>query len=382
VTDLRDILDMHVKNGSLPGAVGLVARGDQIEYAAVGSAAIDGAPMTRESIFRIASVTKPITAAAVMVLVDDGLIGLDDPVDRWLPELANPAVVRTPASPVDDVVPARRPITVIDLLRSTAGYGFASDFSLPAVQRLFSVQKDGREPQSFPAPDVWMSELAQIPLLYQPGEAWLYDTCSALQGVLIARASSRSLPDFLAERIFEPLGMADSGFTVPDSGADRFTSYYRTGPTGGLELADGADGQWRTPPAFPLGSGGLVATADDWLAFGRMLLAGGTTAGGRRLLSRDAVRLMTTDHTTGGQREIGQLFLEGQGWGFGGSVDIDAVDPWNVPGRYGWVGGTGTSAHIVPATGVVAILLTQVAADSPTAPDWMQDFWRYAAGVK
>jgi CubicO group peptidase (beta-lactamase class C family) len=392
VTDLRDILDIHVKNGSVPGAVGLVARGDQIEYAAVGSAAIDGVPMTRDSIFRIASLTKPITAAAVMMMVDDGLIGLDDPVDRWLPELAKPAVVRTPASPVDDVVPARRPITVIDLLSSTAGYGFASDFSLPAVQRLFSVQKDGREPQSFPAPDVWLGELAQIPLLYQPGEAWLYDTCSALQGVLIARASGRSLPDFLAERIFEPLGMADSGFTVPDTAVDRFTSYYRTGPAGGLELADGPDGQWRTAPAFPLGSGGLVATAGDWLAFGRMLLAGGTTAGrttaggttngGRRLLSRDAVRLMTTDHTTRDQREIGQLFLEGQGWGFGGSVDIDAIDPWNVPGRYGWVGGTGTSAHIVPATGAVAILLTQVAADSPTAPDWMQDFWRYAAGPK
>ena len=160
----------------------------------------------------------------------------------------------------------------------------------------------------------------------------------------------------------------------------RFTSYYRTSPGGGLELADGPDGQWSSPPPFPLGNGGLASTADDWLAFGRMLLAGGVSASGRRLLSADSVRLMTTDHTTPAQREIGALFLE-EGWGFGGSVNIAAIDPWNVPGRYGWVGGTGTSAHITPSTGTVAIVLTQVAADSPVPPDWMRDFWRYAAGA-
>jgi CubicO group peptidase (beta-lactamase class C family) len=128
----------------------------------------------------------------------------------------------------------------------------------------------------------------------------------------------------------------------------RFTSSYRVDPAGGLELADGPDGQWSTPPAFPLGNGGLAGTADDWLAFGRMLLAGGTNADGRRLLTGDSVRLMTTDHTTSRQR-----------------------------GRYGWVGGTGTSAHVNPSAGTVAILLTQVAADSPVAPGWMREFWRY-----
>ena len=241
------------------------------------------------------------------------------------------------------------------------------------------MQKDGREPRSFPAPDVWMAELSRVPLLYQPGEAWLYDTCSTLQGVLIARASGQSLPEFLAERVFAPLGMVDTGFEVTAARRDRFTSYYRTGPAGGLQLADGPGGQWATRPAFPLGNGGLAGTADDWLAFGRMLLAEGTAAGGRRLLTADSVRLMTTDHTDQAQREIGKLFLEGQGWGFGGSVDIAAIDPWNVPGRYGWVGGTGTSAHVTPSAGTVAILLTQVAADSPIPPKWMRDFWRYAA---
>ncbi|HEX9338206.1 MAG TPA: serine hydrolase domain-containing protein, partial [Pseudonocardiaceae bacterium] len=275
-------------------------------------------------------------------------------------------------------VPAARPITVFDLLSSQAGYGFPSDFSLPAVQRLSQVQKDGREPRSFPAPDVWMAALSEVPLLYQPGEAWLYDTCSTLQGVLVARVSGRSLPEFLAERVFEPLGMVDSGFDVPADKRGRFTSYYRRGPAG-LELADGPNGQWSTPPAFPLGNGGLVGTVDDWLAFGRMLLAEGVGADGRRLLSADSVRLMTTDHTTPAQREISTLFLDGQGWGFGGSVDIATIEPWNVLGRYGWVGGTGTSAYITPATGTVAILFTQVGVDSPVPIEWILDFWRYAA---
>jgi CubicO group peptidase (beta-lactamase class C family) len=380
VGKLRDTLKAYVDDGVLPGAVGLVVRGGEEELAAVGAMAAGGAPMARDSIFRFASLTKPITAAAVMMLVDDGRMGLDDRVDRWLPELASPMVVRTPASPVDDLVPARRPITVLDLLTSTAGFGFPSDFSLPAVQALFGVQKDGREIRSFPAPDVWMAELAKVPLLYQPGEGWLYDTCSTVQGVLITRVSGQPLPAFLAERMFAPLGMADAAFEVPAAKRDRFTSYYKAGPGGGLELADGPDGQWSSEPVFPLGNGGLAGTVDDWLAFARMLLAGGTGPGGRRLLSPESVRLMTTDHTTPAQREIGALFLEGQGWGFGGSVDIAVTDPWNVPGRYGWTGGTGTTAHIVPSAGTVAILLAQVSADSPVAPQWMRDFWQYAAG--
>jgi CubicO group peptidase (beta-lactamase class C family) len=381
MADLHHLLDAYVGDGTLPGAVGLVARGDHTEAAVAGSVATDGAPMGRDSIFRFASITKPITAAAVMMLVEDGQLRLDAPVAPWLPELAEPKVVRTPASAVDDVVPAARPITVFDLLSSQAGYGFASDFSLPAIQQLFSVQKDGRVPSSFPPPDVWLAELAQIPLLYQPGQAWLYDTCSTLQGVLVARVAGQSLPDFLAERVFGPLGMADTGFDVPVAKRDRFTSYYQTDAAGQLVLADGPDGEWSIPPALPLGNGGLAGTADDWLAFGRMLLAGGTAADGKRLLTADSIALMTTDHTTPRQRELGQLFLEGQGWGFGGSVDVAPIDPWNVPGRYGWVGGTGTSAHITPSTGTIAILLTQVAADSPVPPQWMRDFWHYATSV-
>ena len=379
-TSLRDLLEAHVSEGAVPGAVALLARGEQVEVQAVGAAAVGGAaPMARDSIFRIASLTKPITAAAVMVLVEDGRIALEDPVERWLPELASPVVVRTPASPVDDVVPARRAITVLDLLTSRAGYGFPSDFSLPAVEQLFTVHSDGREEQLRPAPDEWIARLSRIPLLYQPGEAWLYDICSDLQGVLIARVSEQPLPDFLGERLLEPLGMVDTGFDVPAAKRDRFTSAYRPDPAGGLELADAPDGQWSRLPAFPEGSGGLAGTVDDWYRFARMLLGGGTLDG-CRVLSPESVQQMTSNHLTKAQGETGALFLEGQGWGFGGSVDVEAIDPWNVPGRYGWVGGTGTTGHIVPSTGTVAILLTQVELTSAISPAIMRDFWRHAAG--
>jgi len=382
MSNLRDVLQTYVSDGSVPGAVGLVARGGQVEVAAAGAADVDGTrPMARDSIFRIASITKPIIAAAAMMLAEDGRMGLDDPVGRWLPELASPVVVRTPASPVGDVVPAVRPITVADLLTFRAGYGFPSDFSLPAVGLLFSELKQGPpQPQAIAPPDEWMATLSRIPLLYQPGEAWLYNTCSDILGVLIARVCGRPLPEFLAERLFGPLGMADTGFEVPAAKLDRFTGYYQMGPAGVLELIDGPDGQWSSPPPFPSGGGGLVSTADDWYRFAQMLLGGGS-AGGRQLLSAASVRQMTTDYLTPAQRDASRLFLEGQGWGFGGSVDVEVIDPWNVPGRYGWVGGTGTAAHVTASTGTVTILLTQVQMAGPTAPALMRDFWQYAASA-
>jgi CubicO group peptidase (beta-lactamase class C family) len=380
MSSLRDTLQTSVRNGLVPGAVALVARGDRVEVQAAGYADVDGTcPMARDSIFRIASITKPITAAAMMMLVEDGQIALEDPVRHWLPELASPAVVRTPASPVDDVVPVLRPITVADLLTFRAGYGFPSDFSLPAVGLLVSELKQGPpQPQLVAAPDEWMAALSRIPLLHQPGQAWLYNTCSDILGVLIARVAGRSLPEFLAERLFEPLGMADTGFEVPADKLDRFTSYYRADPAGSLELVDAPAGQWSSRPAFPSAAGGLVSTASDWFRFATMLLAGGN-AGGRRLLSEASVRQMTSDQLTRSQREASRLFLEGQGWGFGGSVDVETIDPWNVPGRYGWVGGTGTAAHITASTGTVTILLSQLETAGPTPPALMRDFWRHAA---
>ncbi|GHJ35915.1 serine hydrolase [Streptomyces sp. TS71-3] len=386
MADLDDILAAHVGDGSgdggtVPGAVVLVARGDQVDARAAGRAdTAGGPPVARDSIFRIASVTKPVAAAAVMMLVEDGRIALDDPIGTWLPELAAPSVVRTPGSPIDDTVPAERSITVRDLLEFRAGWGFPTDFTLPVLAPLFGVLQQGApRPQLAPETDTWIRELARVPMIHQPGEAWLYNTCSDIQGVLIARASGQGLPEFLQERIFEPLGMVDTGFAVPTGKLDRFTSLYRAPEGGGLERVDAPDGQWSSLPPFPSGAGGLVSTADDLLAFGRMLLSGGS-AGDRRLLSAESVREMITNRLPSEQREVSALFLEGQGWGYGGAVDVARVHPWSVPGRYGWVGGTGTSAHIIPATGTVAVLLTQVEMRGPTSPAVMRDFWRYAAG--
>ena len=352
MTALQDLLDTTVASGAVPGAAALVARGEDIEIVAAGEVEPD-------SIVRLASTTKPITAAAVMLLVDEGLVALDYPIAQWLPELASPRVVRTPQSAIDDVVPVARPITVEDVLSFRAGWGFPDDFSLPAVAELFEkLPLFGTQE----APDEWLATLARVPMLRQPGEAWLYNTCSDIQGVLIARVSGRPLPEFLAERIFEPLGMGDTGFHVPGDKLDRLPPYH------GPDLALIEDGLWTEAPIFPSGSGGLVSTLADWHRFGRMLLADG--AG---LLSPQSVRLMTTDHLTQEQREASMLFLEGAGWGFGGSVASD--------GRYGWIGGTGTTAHVAPSTGTIGILLTQLQMTGPTSTQLMREFWHYAFGA-
>ncbi|MFD6980460.1 serine hydrolase domain-containing protein [Streptomyces sp. NPDC059956] len=379
MTGLTEVLQPYVDDKTLPGAVALVDRGDGEgpEVAAVGSADTGGeAPMVRDSIFRIASLTKPVTAAAVMMLVEDGRFALTDAVAPWLPEIAAPMVVRTPASPVDDVVPAKRPVTVADLMTFRAGWGFPSDFSLPAVAPLFGELRQGPpRPQEVAGPDEWMAALGRIPMLHQPGDAWLYNTCSDVLGVLIARVAGCSLPEFLAERIFEPLDMPDTGFSVPAGQSGRFTHSYRPGADGGLDLVDAPDGQWSAVPAVPSGAGGLVSTADDYHRFARMLLDGGGP-----LLSADSVRRMTTDWLTPAQRAGAEMFLDGQGWGFGGSVDVTPAGPWNVPGRYGWIGGTGTTAHIVPSTGAVTILLTQRELTGPSPmPETMRAVWAYAA---
>ena len=349
MTNVHDLLDSAVADGVVPGAAALVARGGEVEVASAGD-------LEPNSIVRIASITKPITAAAVMLLVDDGLVALDDPIARWLPELASPKVVRTPESPLDDVLPAARPITVEDLLTFRAGWGFPSDFSLPAVVELFE-----RLPVFGPreTPDEWVVTLADVPMLRQPGEAWLYNTCSDIQGVLVARVSGQSLPEFLGERVLGPLGMVDTGFHVTSA------KLYRLGPYHGPDLSPAGERLWHEPPIFPSGSGGLLSTLADWRRFGEMLLADG--AG---LLSPESVRLMTTDHLTQAQREASTLFLEGAGWGFGGSVEGD--------GRYGWIGGTGTTAHVAPSTGTVAVLFTQVPLTGPTPTALMRRFWQLA----
>ena len=367
---LRPLVDSH----EVPGLVAAVGRGDEIEAVVLGDQSVDGSPMAEDSLFRIASITKSMMAALALTFVAEGTVRLDEPVDDLLPELASPLVVRSLTGPVDEAVPAARAITVRHLLTSTNGHGFPSDFSAPVVQLLFDRLHQGPpQPQRVPPPDEWMAILGDIPLLHQPGEAFTYNTAFDILGVLVARAGGRPLPDLMATRILEPLGMTETSFAFPAGTHDRRTGYYRHGVNGLVEI-DGPDGQWSTLPHFPSGAGGLVSTLADVLAFQRMLLTGGGD-----LLPAALVTAMITDQLTPMIRGTDTVFLDGQSWGFGGAVDIERRNSWNVPGRYGWIGGTGTSAYVVPSDDSVAILLTQVELAGPTGSTVIEGFWAAAA---
>jgi CubicO group peptidase (beta-lactamase class C family) len=370
-------LNAHVESGEVAGLVAIVGRGTDVEVTVLGNQAVGGAPMRDDSLFRIASAGKPITAAAVLTLVADSFLRLHDPIGDYLPELASPRVLRQLSGPLDDTVPAVRPITVDDLLRSTNGHGFPSDFSAPVVARLFDELHQGPpQPQLVAPPDEWMATLATVPLLHQPGDGFTYNTAFDILGVLVARVSGRPFAEYLRARVLEPLGMHDTSFSYPPESINRVTTSYRRGDDGGLQVADQPDGQWANEPAFPSGAGGLMSTAADLLAFQRMLLAGGGD-----LLPHELVTAMMTDHLTAAIRATDTVFLDGQTWGYGGSVDIAIHNPWNVLGRYGWVGGTGTSAYVVPSDGSVAILLTQTELGGPTGAPVLESFWTAAATI-
>lgn len=383
MSPLADALAARVNAGDVPGLVAVVGRpghrvddpADDLETVVLGRQLVDGPDMRADSLFRIASAGKPITAAAVLALVADQQVALTDPVAEVLPELAAPMVLREPAGPLDDVVPASRPITVADLLRSTSGHGLPSDSSSPIAATLVERLHQGqpRPAEGIPANE-WMARLGELPLIHQPGEGFTYNTSYDVLGVLVERVAGRPFADVVAERILRPLGMTDTGFVVPQSAADRTTGLYRRDEHGDLRLVDGPDGQWTTAPVFASGAGGYVSTAPDLVAFLRMLLAGGGD-----VLPHHLVAAMTTDQLTAEVRATSPSFLGAQSWGFGGGVDIAVTDPWTVPGRFGWVGGTGTSAYVVPSDGSVAVLLTQVEISGPTEVGLLETFWTAAA---
>src|SRR6266581_2176434 len=310
---MHDVMAGYVERGEMPGLVTLVSRRGEVHVDAIGMKAIEGLdPMRRDTIFRISSMTKPITAAATMILVEECKVRLDESVDALLPELAERKVLKRLDGPLDDIVPANRPITVRDLLTFRMGFGqmMAPPDAYPILKAANELQigMGPPSPSSMPVPDEWMRRLGSLPLMHQPGERWMYNTGSDVLGVLIARASGQELPTFLRERIFEPLGMKDTGFSVPEAALDRLATSYWTDPASGkLTVYDKpGGGQWSRPPAFPSGAGGLVSTIDDYLAFGQMMLSQGKL-GGERILSRLSVETMTTDQLTPEQKAASSL---------------------------------------------------------------------------
>jgi len=361
IAEIGATLRRAVDRGAVAGAVALVAQGDVVQVEAAGVQDLSTAvPMRRDTIVRIASMTKPVTAAAAMMLVEDGRIALDDPVERWLPELADRRVLRSMESAVDDTVPARRPITLEDLLTLRLGLGavMAPPGTYP-VQAL--VTELGLAPSAehvpFP-PDEYMARIGRLPLMHQPGERWVYHTGADILAVLIARVAGMSLGDFLHLRIFAPLGMRDTGFSVPDAAIDRLATAYRRDETGALHVVDPArGGAYASPPVF---ESELVSTADDYLAFARMLLVGENRSG-RFLLTAGSVRLMMQDHITAAQKAASPFaagFWDRSGWGYGGAV-VTASGGAGAPGSFGWMGGLGTSVLIDPALGRTTIVLAQ-----------------------
>jgi CubicO group peptidase (beta-lactamase class C family) len=374
---LESTLGGHVARGSIPGLVALVSQGAATHVIVDGRMSLDGpAPVRRDSIFRIASMTKPITAIAALMLVDAGKLRLEEPVERLLPELANRRVLRTLASPVDDTVPASRPITVEDVLTFRLGLGVLFDPNLPIQNLVAGLPGFGMPDPTCPlTPDGYMQRLRDVPLMSQPGERWLYTLGSNVLGVLVARAVGKPLDVVFREWILGPLGMTDTGFWIPPEKIARTgTGYMSDGNK--LVLFDAPDGKYARPPAFPAGDSGLVSTADDFSRFARFLFTG-QTSDRRQLISQALLQAMQTNYLTPVQMADGEMILgPGWGWGYGVGVVVGA-DPYGISrGAYGWNGGFGTSWFNDPAEALTAVLLTQRVFDSPDPPQVHKDFWQ------
>ena len=368
-----EVQDAQVSSGRIPGYVAAIRIAGQSYVRAGGRQAMepDAAPMDEQTLFRIASITKPIAGALTLTCVRDGVLTLDDPIARWLPELAEPRVLLTPDGPLDRTTAATRPITVRNLLTMTSGWGAVMQ-STPLQAAMF---ERGIFPSSLPPAltrDEFLARVAELPLAFQPGEGWLYDTGIDLLGILLARATETPLPELLADRVTVPLGMTSTSFWTNES--DRLATAYRPGPEG-LGTLDPADGVFARPREFERLGGGLLSTGPDLLRFFTALADGGSP-----VLTAEEVALMTTPALTEEQRRQAEPIAgPGASWGLATGVDIAPEFPWMAPGRWGWTGGSGTTAYVDPSRDLVAILLTQREMTGPR--DGFEDFWAGAAAL-
>ncbi len=357
-------LQAVVEAGDLSGAVTLIWRGgEEIQLDLVGRRDLaTGAPMTRDTIFRIASMTKPITTVAALMLMEEGKLRLDDPITRWAPEFADMRVLKVATGPLDDTYASPRDITVEDLMTHRAGlaYGFTSIGPIAhAHQRALGDVLDGDM-----APDDWMKALGGLPLSYPPGERFHYSHATDVLGFIVGRIEGKPLREVLIQRLFEPLGMPDTDFWTPPGKQARAARLYR--PKDDFSALEEVPFRAHaTPPAFTGGGGGLVSTVDDYLRFARMLLAGGELDG-RRYLKPETVAMMRTNRLTDAQREIpfmGIPFWAGQGFGLGLSTITDVEkQAWMGPGNegaFGWPGAFGTWWRADPKADLILIYLIQ-----------------------
>lgn len=349
-----------VEGGLLAGAVTLVWQGGKVlQVNEIGYRDVEaGVPMRRDTIFRIASMSKPITVAAAMTLVEEGKLALRDPITRWLPEFAQMRVLVEPQGPLDRTVPAQRPITVDDLMTHRSGLAYS--FSIPGPLSRAYVKLPFRQDQ-----DHWLAALAQLPLVHQPGQQLTYSHSTEVLGILISRIAGKPLHEVLKERIFDPLGMSDTGFFVSPEGRRRTATMYQLDENSTLQHGSMGPPPIQPPP-FCQGGGGLLSTADDYLRFIRMLLGEGTVDG-VRVLAPESARLMRTDQLTAEQKQIpflGMPYWLGRGFGLNLSVVTDPVksNPLYGPGGVGtftWPGAYGTWWQADPSADLVLIYLIQ-----------------------
>ncbi len=353
-----------VDAGDLSGFVTLLWRkGEVAQVNTIGLRDVEaGLPMTRDTLFRIASMTKPITSVAALMLLEEGKLKLDDPITRWLPEFADMRVLKSATGPLSDTAPAARDITIDDLMTHRAGlaYGFTS------IGPIAQAHEDALGPPlgGPHGPDEWLKRLGELPLSYQPGERFHYSHATDVLGFLVGRVAGTTYRDFIMERILKPLGMMDTDFWCPPEKRDRMAKLYRINPETD-KLQDVSFPHIDAPPAFCAGGGGLISTADDYLKFARMMLNGGELDG-RRYLKRETVELMRTNRLSDEQRQIpfmGIPFWLGQGFGLGLSVITDPEkQAWmgaGSEGSFGWPGAFGTWWQADPVEDMVMIYLIQ-----------------------
>lgn len=335
----------------MPGAVATI--GTELDPIVVGAASVDGAPLRADAIFRIQSMTKTVTAVAALQLVQDGRIGLDESVESWVPELADRRVLRHPGAALDDTVPASRPITLRDLLSNQSGYGVIPVES--PLQRAMTAA--GLEPTNASADrgaQDWLDALAGLPLVHQPGRGWRYHLSFGVLGILLGRVAGTRTPDLLKTAVFEPAGMPDTAFRVPEDRAERLLPAYRRDHGALVEVEPAGGGFHVGPEPFDESHSELVSTVADYQAFLRALLDG-------RLIDPDLVTQMRTDQVEASAKTSDSFypgFWEGTGWGLGVSVTTEG--PYR--GRFGWSGGFGTDYYVDP-DGTICIVMTQVEMD-------------------